>query len=246
MPYDTRLLSYLGSGIAADRPATPNLPPDGLGFYLNTDTDILSMWDANGSAWVDWDIAGIVSAFTDLTDTPADYTGMASKLVTVKADESGVEFSDPPAVVDQEQVEDWVGGLITSGSGIVVTYDDATGSLTIATSITQYDDEMARDAIAAALAAGSGISITPNDAGDLIEIACTITQYDDSMADARIAASNIGALANVDESGATEGQSLVSDGAGNWAPGNRMVTLTQAEYDALGTPDADTYYFIVG
>lgn len=33
----------------------------------------------------------------------------------------------------QEQVEDWVGALVRGGAGVVVTYDDAGGTLTIAT-----------------------------------------------------------------------------------------------------------------
>lgn len=37
-----------------------------------------------------------VETFLQLTDTPDDYTGHGSKLVVVKADESGVEFVTPP------------------------------------------------------------------------------------------------------------------------------------------------------
>jgi len=47
----------------------------------------------NGAAWVDASGAG-VSAFTDLTDAPASYSGQKDKFVKVKTDESGLEFED--------------------------------------------------------------------------------------------------------------------------------------------------------
>lgn len=40
---------------------------------------------------------GGVSAFTALTDTPANYTGSSGRLVRVKTDETGLEFITPPA-----------------------------------------------------------------------------------------------------------------------------------------------------
>ena len=44
-----RLIDYLGSGIAASRPATPTLISGGLGVYYSTDTGDFSLWD--GAAW---------------------------------------------------------------------------------------------------------------------------------------------------------------------------------------------------
>ena len=46
-----------------------------------------------------------------------------------------------------ERVDDRVNALITAGTGITSTYDDAAGTLTLATTITQYTDALARGAI---------------------------------------------------------------------------------------------------
>lgn len=179
MAFDTALRSYLGGGIHADRPAAPNIPTDMIGFYLSTDSAILSMWDPGAASWAEWDISGIINAFTDLSDVPAAYTGEGTKLVAVKADESGLEFV---TAVTQENVEDFIAAALTEGIGITITYDDGAGTITLATTITQYTDEMARDAIGTALTAGTGISITPDDGADTITIACTVTEYTDEMA----------------------------------------------------------------
>ena len=45
-----------------------------------------------GTAFVLGTITGGVSAFTDLSDVPANYTGAGGKIVAVKADASGLEF----------------------------------------------------------------------------------------------------------------------------------------------------------
>lgn len=44
-----RLIDYLGSGLAASRPASPTLISASLGAYYATDTGDLSVWD--GSSW---------------------------------------------------------------------------------------------------------------------------------------------------------------------------------------------------
>lgn len=43
---------------------------------------------------------GGVEAFTDLSDTPSDYTGSGGKLVAVTAEADGLEFVDPPNAPD--------------------------------------------------------------------------------------------------------------------------------------------------
>ena len=57
-------------------------------------------YNATSGLWESKDTAGGgASTFTELTDTPADYTGQANKVVTVKGDELGLEFSDAPPTV---------------------------------------------------------------------------------------------------------------------------------------------------
>ena len=67
-----RLIDYLGVGVIADRPATPDLHTDTLGLWYATDTDTLSAWD--GTAWEDvvggggggtGDVVGPASATAD-------------------------------------------------------------------------------------------------------------------------------------------------------------------------------------
>jgi hypothetical protein len=44
-----RLISYLGAGPLASRPADPTIAADGLAFWLDEDTGIISAWD--GTSW---------------------------------------------------------------------------------------------------------------------------------------------------------------------------------------------------
>lgn len=81
-----------------------------------------------------------------------------------------------------EAVEDCVAESLVEGDNITITYDDAAGTITIATTAAAYSDEMARDAIGAALVEGAGIDITVNDGADTITIASTVTAYTDEMA----------------------------------------------------------------
>jgi hypothetical protein len=62
---------------------------DYAGLFLRVTGDGKKLeWAAGG---------GGASAFTDLTDTPASYTGQGGTLVAVKGDESGLEFIAPPS-----------------------------------------------------------------------------------------------------------------------------------------------------
>lgn len=49
MTHSTLVTDYIGVGLAAARPATPNLSAGALGIYYATDTQVWSTW--NGSAW---------------------------------------------------------------------------------------------------------------------------------------------------------------------------------------------------
>lgn len=118
---------------------------------------------------------------TNLYYTAARFnTAFAAKSTTDLAEGSNLYFTN-------ERVDDRVAALMTQGTGMTLTYDDTAGTLTVATTITQYTDEMARDAIGAALVAGAGISISVDDPGNTITITSTITQYTDEMAQDTVA-----------------------------------------------------------
>ena len=63
------------------------------------------------------------STFEDLTDTPDNYTGAGDKIVSVKADESGLEFIDAPT-----------GGGVATFSELTdtpISYTDASGKMVV-------------------------------------------------------------------------------------------------------------------
>lgn len=72
---ESRLVDYLGYGVLADRPTTPDLYAGALGIWLSTDTLNLSLWD--GAQWVDVPIPLDLSSLQDAADdTAADLAGV--------------------------------------------------------------------------------------------------------------------------------------------------------------------------
>jgi len=66
-----------------------------------------------------------------------------------------------------ERVDDRVNALLTEGTGITTTYDDSAGTLTLATTITQYADSDARGAISVTDSGGDG-SLAYNNSNGVI------------------------------------------------------------------------------
>lgn len=85
---------------------------------------------------------------------------------------------------DAELVRDTIAAALQAGSGITITPNDGSDTITVSSSITQYTDEMAQDAIAAMLAAGTGISVSYNDAANTYTITATGTYTDENARDA--------------------------------------------------------------
>jgi len=71
---------------------------------------------------------GGVTEFTELTDTPASYTGQASKVVAVKVDESGLEFVAGGGSQDLQSVLD-EGNTATNGTEILELSPNLVGIL---------------------------------------------------------------------------------------------------------------------
>lgn len=67
-----------------------------------------------------------------------------------------------------ERVDDRIADLLVEGAGIDLTYDDAAGSLTIASTITQYTNEMAQDAVGSILTDSATVDFTYDDAANTI------------------------------------------------------------------------------
>ncbi len=131
-------------------------------------------------------------------------TGSVRGTVKLTGDLSGT--ADAPTVpglaskLDLEQMQDAVASMLVAGANVTKTYDDATGTLTIAATGTGggLDAEAVRDTIAAALVAGAGITVVHDDALNTITIAAlpVSTPLDvegvrDTIASALVAGSNI-------------------------------------------------------
>jgi hypothetical protein len=88
--------------------------------------------------------------FTDLDDTPTDYTGEANKYLTVRGDEAGVEFivasgganTFKTKVSANDTVEDFLENKIVPGSGIAISTlnDGSDEDLEIAVSTHTHDE----------------------------------------------------------------------------------------------------------
>lgn len=78
------------------------------------------------------------------------------------------QIADFIASVSSEGIDDRVAALLTPGSGITITYDDAAGTLTIEA---PPNNEAIDDRVAALLQPGAGISLTYNDGAGTLTIA---------------------------------------------------------------------------
>ena len=84
---------------------------------------------------------------------------------TVLADTDALSEGSSNLYYTDERNDDRTATLITAGSGITKTYDDAAGTLTIASSITQYADANARQAISVTDNGGDGSLAYNNSTG---------------------------------------------------------------------------------
>jgi hypothetical protein len=119
------------------------------------------IYDATSGLWDN----NTLTAGTNVTITNADGS------ITIASTDTNTQLS-------QEQVEDYVAGLITAGSNVSVTYDDTAGTLTIASTDTntQLTQEQVEDYVAGVVTAGSNISVTYDDTAGTLTIAATDTQ----------------------------------------------------------------------
>lgn len=93
-------------------------------LFINTTDDKMWMRTSNGIITID--AATGYPNLTDLTDTPSSYTGEASKLLAVRADESGVEFipnTTATALTDLTDTPSSISdGTVLVGSSLGPTY----------------------------------------------------------------------------------------------------------------------------
>ncbi|OYT57746.1 MAG: hypothetical protein B6U76_00120 [Desulfurococcales archaeon ex4484_217_2] len=195
--------------------------------------------------------------FTDLLDTPPDYSGHQGKLVKVNATEDGLIFGDP--------------------SGTTVSWGDIQGTLSNQTDLQQALDTKAdnihthqisdvdnlQTELDSKAESGDIPSTTDYLTEGLTNLYYTESRVSDNLdvssnTSARHTHSNQTILDGIIDLGSGEiitsvertkvARSVDSDTSvvsGSDQVRN-MISLTQAEYDGIATPDAQTLYIIVG
>jgi len=117
------------------------------------------IYDATTSLWDN----NTLTAGTNVTITNADGS------ITIASTDTNTQLT-------QEEVEDYVAGLLVAGSNVSLTYDDGAGTLTIASTDTQLSQEQVEDYVAGLVTAGSNITVTYDDIAGTLTIAATDTQ----------------------------------------------------------------------
>ena len=140
-------------------------------FTLPTGSGTLST--ATDSDDLDFTITGSdLTAILTTTGVAADVYGDGGNTVEIEVDDKGrvLALSEVPILITSanisnftEATQDVVGGLLVAGSGVSLTYSDASNTLTIASSAT-YTDEAAQDAVGGILVDSSDIDFTYTDA----------------------------------------------------------------------------------
>jgi hypothetical protein len=152
-----------------------------------------------------------------------------------------------------EAVDDRVGALLVEGAGIDLDYNDGSGTLTIATTIAQYDDEQAQDAAAAMLvnATHTNISVSYDDNANTLALtgaaAYTDEQAQDAAASLFTTATHDGVTTTYNDGAATltvantdKGSSAVTTHLAALDPHPQYLTETEA--DALYADIAVTQF----
>jgi hypothetical protein len=110
-------------------------------------------------------LAGSISN-SKLSNSSITIGGSATSLGgTVLANTDALTEGSSNLYHTSERVDDRVNALITEGTGITATYDDAAGTLTLATTITQYTEALVRADVSVTDAGGDGSLAYNNSTG---------------------------------------------------------------------------------
>ena len=122
----------------------------------NTETGIAVTYE-DGDGTLDFSIGSGVILNSMLANSSITIGGSATSLGgSVLANTDALSDGSSNLYFTNERVDDRVNALIQEGTGITTTYDDASNTLTVATSITQYADANARQAISVTDSGGDG------------------------------------------------------------------------------------------
>lgn len=110
-------------------------------------------------------LAGSISN-SKLANSSITIAGSATSLGgTVLANTDALSEGSSNLYHTSERVDDRVAALVTAGTGITATYDDAAGTLTLATTITQYTEALVRADVSVTDAGGDGSLAYNNSTG---------------------------------------------------------------------------------
>ena len=208
-------------------------------------------WNGSDYAWVDNGTTG-ATAFTGLTDTPANYTSSANRFVKVNSAGNGLEFVADPGYLTSVPAQSFASltGKPTTIAGYGITdafdgdYNNLSNKPTIPSAYANSDVDAHLNQ--SNPTAGYVLSWNGSDYAWIDNAGYTDTDFDNRLAtkstsnlsegsnlyftntraDARIAAANISALANVHTAAPTDGQVLKWDNANSrWAPANDSDTV---------------------
>lgn len=193
--------------------STPANPATGwLAFYFKTGSGP-AVLDSSGTETVlgaGGGGGGGVTAFTDLSDVPHDYTGEAGRFTAVKGDASGLEFVDAPAALP-------AGG--TTGQALVKV-SDADG-----------DAEWADPAAGVTVAEADG-SPSVSDVTTIKFDGATVTDNEDGSVTVGVGGDATSIQGTpVEDVAPIAGQVMTYNGT-QWLPAN-VATLGDSDYDSV-------------
>lgn len=125
MATSTLIVDYLGVGVFASRPVTPNIPAAGMAFYYATDTVALYFW--TGAAWT---IVATGAGAGTVTHTAGALTNHAPIVGAGSGDEKALAAMTNGQLMIGSTGADPAIAALTAGTGITIT--NAAGSITVA------------------------------------------------------------------------------------------------------------------
>jgi hypothetical protein len=195
--HDYKLSGVSGSDVAASVTGTETLTNKTLEDATALESSAAPTTDAMvaNKKYVDDQVSG-VNEFTELTDTPANYTSQANKIPQVNAGETALEFTDAPTIAntniteatDKNYVTDAQQTVIGNTSGTNSGDDPADDTAYNATSWDANTDSATKNAIrdkvdAMDTAIGLNTAKSTNISTDLSEGTATETTVDVNSSD---------------------------------------------------------------
>ena len=184
----------------------------------NPTTGYVLSWNGSDYAWVDNGVGG-ASAFTGLTDTPANYTGGANKFVKVNSAGNALEYVADPGYLTSVPAQSFasLSGKPTTIAGYGIT--DALALGTSSTTALAGDTTFSFASLTGKPTTIAGYGITDAFSGAYADLTGKPTLFDNSAFDTRLASKDTGDLtegSNLYYTDARADARITNAGSGNW------------------------------